>query len=141
MKPVPKKRQRCSQEPPEVKKRILIIDDDPVAACLLRDYLRNEKGFEVFTAETGAEGIRAAVEHVPDLVMLDSRLVDMSGLEAHEILRQDPATKDIPVIYSSSFLTLRTIEQATMKGAKGFISKPFTPSEIYTKVATALSSP
>ena len=91
------------------------------------------------TAGSGAEGIRAALEHLPDLILLDFRLVDMSGLEAHETLQQNPATKDIPVIYSSSFLTLRTIEQAAMKGAKGFISKPFTPSQIYSKVATALS--
>ena len=141
MKPVPKKRQRSGHKPPEVKTKLLIIDDDPVSACLLRDYLGKVKGFEVLTAETGIEGIRMAVEHVPDLILVDFRLVDMSGLEVHEHLRQNPTTKDIPVIYSSSFLTLRTIEQATRKGAKGFISKPFTPSEIYTKVATALSSP
>ena len=91
-------------------------------------------------AGTGVEGIRAAVEHVPDLILLDFRLIDMSGLEAHEILRRNPVTQHIPVIYSSLFLTLKTIEQAAMKGAKGFISKPFNPSDIYAKVTSALAS-
>ena len=141
MKPVPKKHQRSGRKPPPVKTTLLIIDDDPVSACLLRDYLGKVKGFVVLTAQTGVDGIRAAEQYVPDLILIDFRLVDMSGLEVHEHLRQNATTKHIPVIYSSTFLTLRTIEQATMKGAKGFISKPFTPIEIYTKVATALNAP
>jgi len=140
MKPVPKKRKPSRQQPPQSTWKILIIDDDVATTVPLRDYLRSEKGFDVLIAGTGVEGIRAAVEHVPDLILLDFRLIDMSGLEAHEILRRNPVTQHIPVIYSSLFLTLKTIEQAAMKGAKGFISKPFNPSDIYAKVTSALAS-
>ncbi|UCD58626.1 MAG: response regulator [Candidatus Hydrogenedentota bacterium] len=135
-----KKRHPPPKNPTKAKTRILIIDSDRVVADLLRAYLEGEKKFAVLAAESGVDGIRMAVENVPDLILLDFRLGDMGGLEVHERLRQNAATKEIPIIYVSSFITLRTIEQATLKGAKGFISKPFTLSEIYNKVATVLSS-
>jgi DNA-binding response OmpR family regulator len=140
MKPSPKKQQRSHRKQSKVKTKILIIDNDPATAGLLRNYLEGEKGFLVLTAETGMDGIRGAIEHVPDLILLDIRLGDMSGLEAHEGLRANRATGAIPVIYISSFFTLRTIEQATVKGARGFLSKPFNLPQIYTKVETVLRS-
>ncbi len=140
MKSSPRKHHRTVQKPSKTKSKILIIDNDAVADDLLRNYLGGEKGFVILVAETGGEGIRKAIEEAPDLILLDFRLTDMSGLEVHERLRQNPSTKEIPIVYLSSFLTLRTIEQATGKGAKGFISKPFTPYGIYRKVTSALSS-
>ena len=122
------------------KPRILIIDADIAIAALIGGYLEGEKGFKVLTAQTGADGVSIARKRLPDLILLDFRLDDMSGLEVHERLLQEPSTKQIPVVYVSSFLTLRMIEEASMKGAKGFIRKPFNLSEIYRKVATVLSS-
>ncbi len=140
MKSSPRKQRHAAQKTSRSKYKILIVDNDPAADDLLRNYLSGEKGFVIITAETGAEGIRKATEELPDLILLDFRLTDMTGLEVHEKLRQDASTKEIPVIYLSYFLTLRTIEQATVKGAKGFVSKPFTPSGIYTKITSVLSS-
>ncbi len=140
MNPGPKNRHRSHQKQPKPKTTILIIDGDPTASDLLHNYLEGEKGFHVVTAETGADGIRAAIEYAPDLILLDIRLSDMSGLEVHERLRAHRATASIAVIYLSSFFTLRTVEQATVKGARGFLCKPFTLSQIYTKVETVLRS-
>jgi CheY-like chemotaxis protein len=64
----------------------------------------------------------------------------MGGLEVHDRLRLEPLTENIPIVYLSSFLTLRVVEQASEMGAKGFLRKPFTPSEILRKVTTALAS-
>lgn len=141
MKARPKNRHRPSRKSPASRKKILIIDGDSSVVELLRDYLGDEKGYEVLTAETGTDGVRVAVESVPDLILLDFRPVDMSGLEVHERLQQNPTTKETPVIYVSYFLTLRSIEEATGKGARGFISKPFNLPETYTKVASVLASP
>ncbi len=140
MKARPKKCRRSSEKQSAPKKKILIIDADLVMTELLRSYLGQEKGFEVLTAETGADGIRTAIEHQPDLILLDFRLSDMRGLEVHERLRQNSTARETPVIYVSYFLTLRAIEEATGKGARGFISKPFNLSQMYTKVANVLSS-
>jgi CheY-like chemotaxis protein len=121
------------------KTKILIIDSDPLMAAILRDCLEGEKGFTVLTADNGIAGVRMAVDHEPNLILLDVRLKDMSGLEVHDRIQSDPATEKIPVVYISSFLTLRTIEKASDMGAKGFIRKPFTPAEIYVKVARVLA--
>ncbi len=128
------------QSPRKNKTKILIIDSDPAMIGLLRGYLEGEKGFVVTAAETGIEGARAAVDCVPDLILLDFRLSDMGGLEVHDRLRLEPATESVPIVYISSFLTLRAVERASDMGAKGFLRKPFTPSEIYKKVATVLGS-
>jgi len=122
------------------KAKILIVDSDPLMVDVLRDWLEGEKGFTVLAADNGIEGVRMAVNHKPDLMLLDVRLKDMSGLEVHGRMHGDPNTEAIPVIYISSFLTLRTIEKASSMGAKGFIRKPFTPAEIYVKVARVLGT-
>ena len=141
MKTNSKKRRNSRRTPLKPKTKILIVDNDQAVASLLQDYLESEKGFTVLEAETGVDGIRAAVENVPDLILLGSRLGDMSGLEVHDRLCENPVTKKIPVIYVLSFLPLRTIEQAIRKGARGFISKPFNLSEISAKVESVLRSP
>jgi CheY-like chemotaxis protein len=134
-------KKRRSPVRPFAATRILIIDSDPLMIAILRDCLEGEKGFTVFAADTGIDGVRAAIDHMPDLILLDSNLKDMGGLKVHETLLDDPATENIPVVYISSFLTFRTIEKASDMGAKGFIRKPFTPTEIYAKVTRVLGQP
>ncbi len=121
-------------------KSILIIDSEPAFVELLERYLGSEKGYRVLVASTGADGIKRALLNRPDLILVDFRLSDMSGLDVHETLKKNPKTTHIPVIYVSSFLTLRAIENASKKGARGFISKPFSFSEMHAKVANVLGS-
>jgi CheY-like chemotaxis protein len=120
------------------KPKILVIDSDPVVTAILCNCLESEKGFTVLASDNGSAGVKMAVDHTPDLIFLDVRLKDMSGLEVHDRIQSDPFTERIPVVYISSFLTLRTIEKASDMGAKGFIRKPFTPDEIYGKVERVL---
>ncbi len=133
-------RRNDPQTPEQARNRILIIDSDPAMIALLRGFLEGEKGYLVSSAQTGADGVEAAMTHVPDLILIDFRLSDMSGLEVHDRLRLEPLTENIPIVYLSSFLTLRVVEQASDMGAKGFLRKPFTPSEILRKVTAALAS-
>ncbi len=133
-------RRNDPQTPEQARNRILIIDSDPAMIALLRGFLEGEKGYLVSSAQTGVDGVEAAMNHVPDLILIDFRLSDMSGLEVHDRLRLEPLTEKIPIVYLSSFLTLRVVEQASGMGAKGFLRKPFTPSEILRKVTTALAS-
>lgn len=108
---------------------------------MLTNYLGGKKKFRVLSAETGSDGIQQAIKQVPDVILLDTRLSDMSGLQVHEQLKKNPVTSDIPVIYTSAFSSLRIVEQATRQGAKGFITKPFTMCGIYTKMASVLHHP
>ena len=138
MKASPKRPKQVTPSHHQPKARILVVDNDPVVAEMLKNYLGGKKTYSVLAAESGAEGIQQAIDHMPDLILMDTRLTDMSGLDVQEQLKQNPVTKDIPIIYVSSFHSLRVIEQATRQGAKGFIAKPFTLSSIYTKMASVL---
>ncbi|RJP18128.1 MAG: response regulator [Candidatus Abyssobacteria bacterium SURF_5] len=138
MKASSKKTKRVSHPSKPTKTKILVIDDDSAVAEMLRNYLGGKRCFVVLSASTGGEGIQQAIEQMPDLILINTRLSDMNGLDVHEHLKQNSGTRAIPVIYISSFSSLRIIEQATKQGAKGFFMKPFTLSNIYTKMASVL---
>src|SRR3954447_7615756 len=80
---------------------ILIVDDNPQNRKLARDVLRFA-GFRTLEADGGVEGVAAAAEHLPDLVLLDIRMPDMNGTEALRKLRDDERTADIPVVALTS---------------------------------------
>jgi two-component system cell cycle response regulator len=138
MKASPKKVKRAPRSSHQMKTKILVIDTDSMIAEMLDNYLAGKRNFSVLAAESGSKGIELAIEHMPDLILLDTRLNDMSGLDVHEELKHNPVSKNIPIIYVSSFPSLRIIEQATKKGAKGFVTKPFTFPRIYKKMASVL---
>ena len=80
---------------------VLIVDDSPRNLKLARDVLR-AAGFRTLEAGTGAEGIALAVEHLPDVILLDLRLPDMDGTEAARTLAAGPRTARIPVVALSA---------------------------------------
>ena len=75
----------------------LIIDDSDANRKLARVVLRAD-GFETIEAATGAEGIALAIEHVPDVILMDLRLPDMDGAEAARRLDENERTSRIPVV-------------------------------------------
>jgi len=119
-------------------KRILVIEDDPDIALSLRLKLEREGGFEVETAKDGADGLRLAIDHPPDLVMLDVNLPGMNGFEVCRHLRKDPATAATPVI----MLTARIDESDRVAGldfgADDYITKPFSPKEALARIRAVL---
>jgi DNA-binding response OmpR family regulator len=119
-------------------KRILVIEDDPDIALSLRLKLERDGGFEVVTAHDGAAGLRLAVEHPPDLVLLDLNLPGMDGFEVCRQLRKTPATAATPVI----MLTARIGESDRVAGldmgADDYITKPFSPKEALARVRAVL---
>jgi two-component system, cell cycle response regulator DivK len=80
---------------------VLIVDDNQQNLRLARDVLR-AAGMRTLEAESGAEGISLAVEHVPDVVLMDVRLPDMDGSDAARALAGEPLTAHIPVVALSA---------------------------------------
>ncbi|HEX7358213.1 MAG TPA: response regulator, partial [Ignavibacteriaceae bacterium] len=78
-------------------KKILVIDDLPENVFMLQDRLEHD-GFEVLTAYDGYAGIEKAKKELPDLILLDVMMPDITGLEVCKILVNEPTTKDIPII-------------------------------------------
>jgi signal transduction histidine kinase/CheY-like chemotaxis protein len=81
--------------------RLLVIDDDTAVHALLDEDL-SSLGFAVLSAYSGAEGVRAALENAPDVIILDLMMPNMSGFEVADLLKDDPRTADIPILILTS---------------------------------------
>jgi phosphate regulon transcriptional regulator PhoB len=114
--------------------RILIIEDEADVVDMLALNLRKAGGFTISTAADGAEGLRKAREESPALIILDLMLPKMPGLEVCKILKNDPATKRIPII----MLTAKVEEIDRIVGlefgADDYVTKPFSPREIILRI-------
>ena len=99
--------------------RVLVIDDDSVIGNLVRVILTRE-GYEVTVAEDGVEGLRAAGDGTPDLVLVDSTMPGMTGAEVLDALAADRATATVPVVVMSADWT----------AAGDGLRKPFSPTEL-----------
>lgn len=108
---------------------ILVIDDNIQNRTLLRDVLTHY-GFAVLLAENGAEGVAAAGEHNPDLILMDIQMPGMNGLEAGRLLRSDSRTKNIKILALSCFNMLDDEDNFFATGFDGYIGKPFDIREL-----------
>ena len=103
--------------------KIVIIEDDLTFLDLLRVHLASA-GHEVRTAEDAALGLRAIIADPPDLILLDLTIPYLDGFEMIEALRNDPATRDTPVIVLTGRGDDETYTQARKLGAAQLLTKP-----------------
>ncbi len=117
--------------------KILVVDDEPDALELVSFNLKSA-GYDVVTAENGAEALKKARLHVPDLILLDVMLPEVDGLEVCKLLRRDAATATIPII----MLTAKAGEIDRVLGlelgAEDYVTKPFSPRELVLRVKNLL---
>ena len=110
-------------------KKVLVVDDEIHIVHVVAIKLRNS-GYEVISAENGAEALKLVFEEKPDIIVTDFQMPVMTGLEFVKKLRQSESTKDIPVI----MLTARDFaideEQKRDLQISAFLSKPFSPKEL-----------
>jgi two-component system KDP operon response regulator KdpE len=115
------------------KTRVLVIDDEPQILRALRINL-SVRGYEVFTAATGAEALTVAAEHKPDVVILDLGLPDMSGIDVIAGLR---GWLSAPVIVLSARTDSSDKVQALDAGADDYVTKPFGMDEFLARLRAA----
>lgn len=117
---------------------VLVIDDEPISFRLLERIFK-EEGWEPVWAKDGVTGIELARSVRPNVILLDLVLPDKNGFEVCGALKEDEATRDIPVI----FLTSKTNREDKLKafeaGAVDFITKPFFTEEVRARVKTQIS--
>lgn len=118
-------------------KKILIVDDHPTNIVILRERLVKED-FEIITASNGEEGVAAAIENKPDLVLLDVIMPDVSGIEVCKTLSSDPRTSSVPVILVTARISHQDIEEGFRAGAFDYIKKPIDLDELVIRVKSAL---
>ena len=119
---------------------ILVVDDEPDVVELIGFSLRS-RGYEVLSAHNGLDGLLKARRHLPDLILLDVMMEGMDGLSVCEILRAQPSTKGIPVIIVSAASGEMARFTSLAAGANDFVSKPFSPRELVTRVEHLLALP
>ena len=109
--------------------RILIVDDSPSQLMSIRRIVE-KLGHEALTAEDGAAGVEAAKRELPELILMDVVMPNLNGFQATRSISREPTTKHIPVIL------VTTKDQDTdrvwgmRQGAKAYITKPFSESEL-----------
>ena len=118
--------------------RILVAEDERDIRDLIAFTLRFAD-FEVEVAKNGAEAVEKAPQVNPDLILMDVRMPLMTGYEACEALKQNPKTKDIPVIFLSAKGQESEIQEGLEVGAMDYILKPFAPDELTSQVKRVLS--
>ena len=115
------------------KKAILIVEDNDKNMKLARDILQ-VKGYATLEAVTGEEGVRIALETIPDLVLMDIQLPGINGIEALKLLRADPRTHAIPIIAFTASVTPSDRSQVTAAGFNAFLSKPLDLKEFVATI-------
>ena len=116
-------------------KTILIVEDNEKNMKLARDILR-AKGYATLEATTGGEGVRLALAHKPDLVLMDIQLPDINGIDAFERIRADAAT--VPVVAFTASVTPGDRKSIGDAGFDGFLSKPINLKEFVDTVRRML---
>jgi CheY-like chemotaxis protein len=114
-------------------KRILVADDEP---HLIRSisFVLNKAGYEVCTANDGEEALKKLVDFKPELIFLDIMMPKKNGYEVCEEIRQMPEYKDTHIIVLSAKGGDIDKEKAFNVGANEFISKPFSPLEVISRL-------
>ena len=118
---------------------ILIVEDNEKNLKLVRDVLQ-VKGYATLEAGTGEDAIRLARERKPDLILMDIQLPGMSGIEALEILRADPATAPLPVIAVTASVMQHDRKQITAAGFDAYVGKPINIKEFLDAVRSAIEA-
>ncbi|MGH9467394.1 MAG: response regulator [Terriglobales bacterium] len=118
-------------------KTVLIADGSPTMRRVVERCLRlaGLEPQQVVEAGDGNEALRLIEVAHPDLVLTETRLEGMDGLELLRQLRQREETRDLPVVFISSHATEAQVQEALQLGAQGYIRKPFTADQIKDYVA------
>lgn len=106
-------------------KRILIVEDNSDVRQMERDLLESN-GYQVIEADNAKDGIRLALEEIPDLIIMDIRLPNKKrGIGAARIIRANEKTKDIPIVFVTAYAEGEHTKEISNIPNCGFIAKPF----------------
>lgn len=120
-----------------VKKKLLIVDDSPMVLRNLKDILKDK--YTVFFANSGEQALKFIPMREPDLILLDYEMPGMNGKETFEAMRNDEASKDIPVIFLTSMSRKDQIYEVLQYCPAGYILKPPSKEELISRIEAVLN--
>ena len=107
--------------------KVLVVDDEPDVVEILSYNLKKEN-YQVFKAYNGLECIESAIKNRPDLIIMDIRMPEMTGIDTCRLIRQNDSLKDIPVLFLTADSDEYTSMSAMKAGGSHFITKPIRPA-------------
>ncbi len=124
------------------KQNILIVDDAPANIRVLVEILTDT--YDISVATNGPEALEIATSRTglygsPDLILLDIMMPEMDGYEVCKILRQNPTTKDIPVVFVTANTDDGTLQEAFESGGTDYVRKPVNKVELLARIKSALT--
>jgi CheY-like chemotaxis protein len=119
--------------------KILIVEDKELNMELATDILELA-GYTVLQSTTAEQGIDVARQQKPDLIVMDVGLPGMDGLTATQVLKQDPSTRDIPVLILTAHAMKGDEEKCRQAGCDGFMAKPINTQKLPEMVASLVKS-
>nr|WP_320010171.1 adenylate/guanylate cyclase domain-containing protein [uncultured Desulfobulbus sp.] len=116
---------------------ILVVEDSPINQRQLQALL-SKQGYRVSVANHGKEALDLLALELPDLLLLDVVMPELDGLALCRILKEDPVTREVPVIFISSLDNTADKLSGFSAGGVDYITKPFHPSEVLARISTHL---
>ena len=120
-----------------MKSKILIVEDDETICSLLASSLSDDRT-QVIAVRDGAAALEAVAKDLPDLIVMDICMPKMNGYDACKALRNDPRTRQVPVIMVSSLVEIADQLHGLKCGADDYVTKPFDLPWIGTKIQKLL---
>ncbi len=118
-------------------KTILIVEDNDLNMKLFNDVLEAQ-GYTILQSKDGMEALKMAREHLPDLILMDIQLPEVSGLEVTKWIKEDDLLRDIPVIAVTAFAMKGDEEKIREGGCEAYIPKPISVSMFIQTVESFL---
>jgi CheY-like chemotaxis protein len=117
--------------------KVLVVDDSPFMVRLVT-YVLEEAGYETVSAENGKAALEVMAADPPDLVFLDTMMPEMDGLETLRAIRANPQTTEVPVLMLTAKTQAEDYRLAEKAGANGYLTKPFSQTDVLDGVARYL---
>ena len=117
--------------------RVLIVEDNELNMKLFHDLLE-ASGMEILETRNGIDALKVAKAERPDLIVMDIRLPEMSGLEVTERIKSDPDLKPIPVIAVTAFAMKGDEERIRAAGCEAYLSKPISIDRFISTIKSFL---
>jgi len=119
------------------RKQILLVDDSGTILMMGKFILKNDP-YDVVTASNGEEAIQKAIEHRPDLILLDVIMPKMGGFDACRAIRSNDSTSTIPIIMVTTRGEAGNVETGWESGCNDYVTKPINAVELLAKVRSLL---
>ena len=111
-------------------KKVLVVDDSKTALLMEREILEKRTSYRCVTASDGHEAVEKAKQEQPDLILMDVVMPRMNGFEACKAMREQPATRDIPIVLVTTRGEESYMEAGFQSGCNDYITKPVNGEEL-----------